>query len=155
MTNFSPSKNDYQIKIIKDLYCGELGETQQMLQFLYFCYVTNVQSDFYETLQTIQKDDAAHHKILGEILQKLGGEPSYFSGNNIPLSGLNFEYYKGLKNILDYALEIKEKIILNYKIAINKISEKNIKKMLENILISEQKHKQLIQKLQEKYTLKN
>ena len=155
MNTFCPSKNNYQIKLIKNLYCGELGETQQMLQFLYFCYVTNINNDFYEILQTIQKDDSSHHNILGELLHGLGDEPSYFSGNHIPLSGVNFEYFIGLKNIINYALEIKEKIIINYKIAINKIQEKNIKKILENILADEQKHKQLLQNLQTKYTLKN
>ena len=47
--------------------------------------------------------------------------------------------------------EMMEKSIINYKIAINKINEKNIKNLLENILVCEQKHKQIIEDLIKKY----
>ena len=48
-------------------------------------------------------------------------------------------------------IEIKEKSIINYKIVLNKINQKNIKKSLENILICEQNHKQIIGNLIKKY----
>ena len=151
METFNLGKNEYTIKTIKELYSGEFGETWQLLQFLYFSFVTSDINGLYDSILEIKKDDENHSKLLAKILIDFGEEPSYISSKNIPLSGINFEYFKGIKNILNYALEIKEKSIINYKIAINKINEKNIKNLLENILVCEQKHKQIIEDLIKKY----
>lgn len=153
MINFN-NKNTYQINIIKDLYSSEFGETESMLQFMYFCYVQKDNKQFCEKFFEIFQDEQKHHKILGELLFSLGESPTYFSSKNIPLSGVSFEYFVGLKNILSFALELKEKIIINYKIAINKITKTNIKNTLEKILTDEQKHKQILQNLMELYVSK-
>ena len=153
MVNFN-DKNTYQINIIKDLYSGEFSETESMLQFMYFCYVQKDNKQFVEKFLEILTDEQKHHKILGELLFSLGESPTYFSSKNIPLSGIGFEYFLGLKNILSFALELKEKSIINYKIAINKITKLRIKQTLEQILVDEQKHKQILQNLMQIYSAK-
>ena len=125
-----------------------------MLQFMYFCYVQKDNKQFLEKFLEILTDEQKHHKILGELLFSLGESPTYFSSKNIPLSGISFEYFLGLKNILSFALELKEKSIINYKIAINKITKLGIKQTLEKILVDEQKHKQILQNLIQLYSAK-
>ena len=36
---YGVSKNEYETKIIKELYSGENGQIFQMMQFFYFCNV--------------------------------------------------------------------------------------------------------------------
>ncbi len=148
---YGVSKNEYETKLVKELYSGDNGQIFQMMQFFYFCnalYDIDELNNFFEQMFEDCKNNS---QILAKILFKNSEEPSYISSKNIPISGINFEYYKGIKNILNYTLEIKEKSIINYKIVLNKINQKNIKKSLENILICEQNHKQIIGNLIKKY----
>ena len=144
--------NDYYSKLIKEIYAGDNGETFMFLQFLYFSYtLSSFENEFTKTFYLISQDDIDHHAMLGECLVKLGGEPTYISSKNIALNGINFEYFKGLKQIIEYAIEIKEKSIINYKILLNKIQEKEINNILEMILCDEQKHKELLENMLKKY----
>ena len=146
------SPNEYYAKLIKDAYIGEDSETYLMLQFLYFSYIlSNFENDFVSSLYTIAQDDIDHHLLLGECIVKLGGDPDFISNKNTPLSGMNFEYLKSIKSILDYGIELKEKSIIKYKILINKIVEKEIKNILETILIDEQKHKEMLINMRKKF----
>jgi rubrerythrin len=69
----------------------------------------------------------------------------------VPLSGRDFEYFKGIKQMLEYGISQKEKSIINYKIIISKILEKEIKNILEIIICDEQKHKEMLENLLKKY----
>ena len=151
MNIYGVSKNEYETKLIKELYSGENGQIFQMMQFFYFCNVLYDIDELNNFFEQMFEDCKNNSQILAKILFKNSEEPSYISSKNIPISGINFEYYKGIKNILNYTLEIKEKSIINYKIVLNKINQKNIKKSLENILICEQNHKQIIGNLIKKY----
>ena len=148
---YGVSKNEYETKIIKELYSGENGQIFQMMQFFYFCNVMYDIKELKECFEQMFEDGKTNSQILAKLLIENYEEPSYISSKNIPISGIYFEYYKDIKNILNYALEIKEKSIISCKIALNKINQKNIKKQLENILICEQKHKQIIINLINKY----
>ena len=148
---YGVSKNEYETKLLKELYSGENGQIFQMMQFFYFCNALYDIDELNKIFDQMFEDCKNNSKILAKILFENSEEPSYISSKNIPISGINFEYYKGIKNILNYTLEIKEKSIINYKIVLNKINQKNIKKSLENILICEQNHKQIIGNLIKKY----
>lgn len=82
---------------------------------------------------------------------KLGGDPTYYSSKNTYLNGKNVEYTKGIKQMILRGIEIKEKSIINYKILISKIIEKEIKNILEIILVDEQKHKEMLKNMLKKY----
>lgn len=151
MNIYGVSKNEYETKLIKELYSGENGQIFQMMQFFYFCNVLFDIQELKDCFEQMFEDCKISSNILAKMLVENYEEPSYISSKNIPISGINFEYYKGIKNILNYTLEIKEKSIINCKIALNKINQKNFKKQIENILICEQKHKQIIVNLINKY----
>lgn len=121
---FSIVPNDYDAKIVKNLYSGDYGETYQFLQIQYFSYVlSNFENEFYEEIYSIAQDDKQHHELLAEIILKLGGDPTYEIDNEFILLR-NIEYFKGIKQILSYILNIKENAIIKYKILLNKIEKK-------------------------------
>lgn len=145
--------NDYYSKLIKSAYIGAESETNMFMQFLYFSYVlSNFQNEFTTAFYAIAQDDLDHHSMLGECLIKLGGDPDFVSNKNVALSGRDFEYFKGIKQMLEYGISKKEKALINYKILINKIAEKEIKNILEIIVCDEQKHKEILENLLKKYT---
>ena len=49
---YGVSKNEYETRIIKELYSGENGQIFQMMQFFYFC---NVMYDIKELKDCIKK----------------------------------------------------------------------------------------------------
>lgn len=144
--------NKYYSNLLKDAYAGEEGETNSFLQFLYFSYIlSSFENEFSSVFYEIAKDDIDHHAMLGECIVKLGGDPSYFSPNDVPASGKDLEYCKGIKQILTLGIEIKEKSIIKYKILLAKIMEREIKNILEIIVSDEQKHKELLENMLKKY----
>ena len=146
------AQNTYYASLLQDVFGGANGETKCLMQMLYFCYELSVfENEFSKVFYDIAIDDLTHHNVLGEMIVRLGGEPALCSHSNIVFSGNDIERVKGIRQILDTAIEMKEKCILNYKILLTKIPEKEIKNILEIILCDERKHKELLENLLKKY----
>ncbi|MBE7074686.1 MAG: hypothetical protein E7376_01740 [Clostridiales bacterium] len=137
--------NGYYEGIIKSLYAGNEGE---ILTFLQEMYQANLVFPFekqqYEFLQKLFTDDIEHTKRLAEILVLMGADPKLINTQNIWLSGKSIDYVKSYKQILYTNLELKEKIIIDYKTALNKISDNNINLILSLNLEDEILHKNMI-----------
>ena len=150
MSNLLP--NGYYANLLQDVYAGSNSESKMFLQFLYFAYtLCNFDNDFLDVFYKIAKDDIEHHSLLGEMIVRLGGDPVYKSSKNVYMSFDEIEDIKGLKQILNLAIELKEKIIISYKILLKKIVEKEIKNILEIIVCDEETHKELLENLLKKY----
>lgn len=144
--------NEYYAKLVKTAYVGEESETNMLLQFLYFSYVlSGFENEFTTAFYKIAQDDLDHHSMLGECLIKLGGDPNFVTSKNVVFSGNDIEYFKGTQQMLEYGISQKEKAVINYKILMNKIAEKEIKNTLEIIVCDEQKHKEILENLLKKY----
>ena len=144
--------NKYFASLLQDVYAGQNGESKMFLQFLYFAYVLcNFDKEFVDSFYIIAKDDIEHHNLLGEMIVKLGGDPLYVSSKNIAMSFAEIESIKSLKQIINFGLNLKEKTIIEYKILLAKITEKEIKNILEIIISDEQKHKEMLENLLKKY----
>ena len=144
--------NNYYSTLLQDAYCGEDGETFYFLQFQYFCYIlSSFENEFTDEFYKIAQDDLDHHTMLGECIVKLGGDPIYKNSKGVNFNLKDIEYLKGIKQIFTYCIELKEKSIINYKILLSKIMDKEIKNILEIILSDEQKHKEVIENMLKKY----
>ncbi len=144
--------NSYYANLLKEVYAGNDSETMMVMQFLYDSYtLSSFDNDFVEQFYLIAQDDIEHHKLLGECIVKLGGDPVYCSSNNLFFNGKNIENDRGIKQMITRGIEIKEKSIINYKILIAKIIEKEIKNILEIILVDEQKHNEMLKNMLKKY----
>ena len=137
--------NGYYQGLITNLYAGNEGE---VLTFLQEMYQANIVFPFekmqYDFLKKMYEDDIIHTARLAEILTLMGGDPKYLNVNNVWISGKSVDYIKSYKQILYANLELKEKIIIDYKTAINKINDKNINLILSLNLEDEILHKNMI-----------
>ena len=146
------TQNNYYYNLLKDMYSGEFSETASLLQFLYFSYtLSDFENEFVPLLYSIAQDDLEHHTMLGECLIKLGGDAKYINSNSIAFGTTKLEYTKNIKNMLEYGIEFKERSLINYKTILNKVAEKEIKNILELIICDEQKHKDILMGLLQKY----
>ncbi len=143
--------NGYYEGIVKNLYAGNEGE---ILTFLQEMYQANIVFPFekeqFEFLKKLYEDDIEHTRRLSEILVLMGADPKLLNVQNIWVSGKSIDYVKSYKQILYTNLELKEKIIIDYKTAINKISDSNINLILSLNLEDEILHKNMIIKQIEK-----
>ena len=138
--------NNYHITLLKNLYGGESGETFCVLQFSTYAFtLKGKKSEFSNVFFNILKDEQIHQNTLGELIVSQGGD--------LVLENIekNISFTKNIKNMFENCIEIKEKSIIEYKLAIKRISDLKIKKILKNILADEQKHLCIIKETFDKY----
>jgi len=137
--------NGYHEGIIKSLYSGTEGE---VVVFMQEFYQENILYPFereqYEFIKKLRLDDMEHAKRLAQILVIMGSDPRYINSKNMWISGRNVDYVKSYKQMLYTNLEMKEKIVIDYKTAISKIEDKNINLILALNLEDEILHKNMI-----------
>lgn len=137
--------NGYYEGIVKGLYSGNEGEVLTFLQEMYQAnMVFPFEKEQYEFLKKLYQDDIEHTQRLAEILVLMGSDPKLITTQNVWLSGKSIDYVKSYKQMLYTNLELKEKIIIDYKTAINKISDPNINLILALNLEDEILHKNMI-----------
>lgn len=137
--------NGYYEGIVKGLYSGNEGEVITFLQEMYQANIVfPFEKEQYEFLKKLYTDDIEHTTRLAEILVLMGADPKLINVQNIWISGKSIDYVKSYKQILYTNLELKEKIIIDYKTAINKISDNNINLILSLNLEDEILHKRMI-----------
>lgn len=131
--------NDYYCGIVQDLYCGKEGE---LTSFLQFTYQNNILlpfgNDFYRFFASLADEDLFHCQLLSETIISLGGDPFYCDNQGRWFGGRWIDYVKNIKQMLELDIEMKEKLIIDYKTAISKIDDLSIKQMLDAILKDEQ-----------------
>lgn len=139
--------NGYYEGIIKGLYSGSEGEVLTFLQEMYQAnLVFPFEKEQYEFLKKLYEDDIEHSQRLAEVLVLMGSDPKLLNTQNVWLSGKSIDYVKSYKQMLYTNLELKEKTIIDYKTAINKISDSNINLILEMNLEDEILHKNMLVK---------
>ena len=77
----------------------------------------------------------------------LGDKPDYRHSQNVFFSTSGFEYPKSIKQIILYAIELKENYIIEIKNALQKVKVKHIIFDLQNILEKNRKHKQMLENI--------
>jgi len=137
--------NGYYQGIVTNLYSGTEGEVVTFLQEMYQANIVfPFEKEQYEFLQKLYEDDIIHTQRLAEILTLMGGDPKYLSVQNVWISGRSVDYVKSYKQILYTNLELKEKVIIDYKTALGKINDQNINLILSLNLEDEILHKNMI-----------
>lgn len=68
------------------------------------------------------------------------------------MGGRQIDYFKDIKRILTINFELKEKTIIDYKLAISKIENEQIKNLLFTILEDEENHRTAIKSIMKKIT---
>ena len=75
------------------------------------------------------------------------GNPIYANSQAKWIGGRQIDYLKDTKQIILTNIELKEKAIIDYKMAISKIENIQIKLLLNSILNDEENHRLILKKL--------
>lgn len=133
--------NSYYLGLVQNLYAGSEGELASFLQTSYqFPLIKDSNEELYNLLKKISEQDKKHLEILSYLILSLGGSPKYFNAQNKWFSTREIDYVQGTKQILSYDIELKEKIVLDYKSTIQKISAQELKDILQRVLADEENH---------------
>lgn len=142
--------NSYYLGIIQNLYCSSESE---IICFLQFEYQKNLLlpfgNDYARVFGQIAEEDLFHSELLSEIIISLGGNPVYCSCQGKWLGGRQIDYVKNIKQMLALDIELKEKMIIDYKNATSKIDDLKIKKLLGCIVSEETSSCQKLKSLYE------
>ena len=145
-------KNSYYSGILKNLYAGSEGECIVFLQLKYQTYVLkNFHPEISDLLEEISKTELLHQQLLSDAILMSGGDPTYSNSQNKWIGGRQIDYVKDIKQIISYDIEMKEKIVIDYKIAIAKIDNLEIKKLLASILQDEEIHLRKLRNIQNSF----
>lgn len=141
-------KNSYYAGILQNLYAGPEGEVVVFLQLRYHVAILkNFNSKISNILNEIAISDLRHQELLAQAIEKTYGNPFYATTQGKWISGRQIDYIKDTKQILHVNLEAKEKSIIDYKIAISKIDNVQIKQLLTAILSDEENHRLVLKRL--------
>ena len=140
--------NSYYLGLVQNLYAGSEGELACFLQATYqFQVLEDYEQEIVDTLKKIAEQDQKHLSILSHIILMLGGNPKFLNAQNKWFSTREIDYVQGIKQIISFDIELKEKVILDYKSTIQKISSSEIKSVLSRILDDENNHLQVLRNI--------
>lgn len=141
-------KNSYYSGILQNLYAGSEGEVVLFLQLRYHYNILKLfNPKVAEVLNEISLTDLKHQELLANAIEMTYGNPIYATTQGKWISGSQIDYIKDTKQILLTNLEAKEKTIIDYKVAISKIENTQIKLLLSSILSDEENHRLILKKL--------
>jgi len=133
--------NPFYSEILQNLYMGNAGEVYSYLQLCYQSFLLlPFRNEVGNLFEKIANDDFLHMKLLSHHIVILGGNPIFSSSKGIWLRGRNINYGKDIKSMLIADIEVKENSLINYKVALAKIDDGNLKKLLNSIILDEENH---------------
>lgn len=136
------SPNKFAENIFQDLF---FEETSAFLQTAFQSQVLlahNISLGI--ALENISKTDQAHFSLLGKAITLLGGKPLLRTSAGKFFSGKNICQTTNALGILLEDISLKEKSIIAYKTAISKLQNRHLKKILQEILLQEEYHLEIL-----------
>lgn len=149
-------KNPAYVSILLNDYAGLLSEETAIHLYLYQSFMIEEElTEYKEMMRHIAEVEMIHLRLLGEIIEKLGGDPVYgVIGDDKMLrfwnSG-NVEYCKDLKSMLEINIQSEQEAIKQYQNDLTIIEDIYIKEIIERILLDEYIHLSNFEKLYQTY----
>ncbi|ATD54665.1 ferritin-like domain-containing protein [Clostridium chauvoei] len=144
--------------LIQMNYAGMISEFSAINQYIY--HEISLFEDYPDvtyTLKGISKVEMHHLQILGELIIVLGGNPGYWiNRKNKKLNwSPNFVVYGStLKEMLAADIAGEKDAIDQYRKTANQIQNENIVAIINRIILDEEQHIKLLNRLYEKYITK-
>jgi bacterioferritin len=138
------AQNQYYLELIMDDYAGIVSEFTAINQYLYHYFTTKeCGEELGEMLENVAITEMLHMEILAELIQLLGGRPTYRGGPSTKGGSWNtkFVYYGcNVCDILHADLNAEYRAIQSYQEHIRVISDPYIQAILERIVLDEKVH---------------
>lgn len=129
------------VRILEDLYSGQYGETNAILQYINQAWqISFFDPEIYETFLVIAEDEMTHQAELGKLIITFGGTPRYLNGNQ----SRNMFYYiaqsSSLNEMLQANIKAEQTAIFYYSKAIDAVTNTTLKEILTTIKGEEEEH---------------
>lgn len=147
---YSRSRGD--VLALTDDYAGRESETTAIMQYAYQSYILKERyPDLSLVLENIAKVEMLHHELLAEAIVQSGGDP-IIAGKHCFWSGSSVNYAGKVCDILKIDLQGELGAIANYKRTIAALENKSIIALIERIILDEETHVRILEKLIEDYS---
>ena len=129
-------------------YASADGELTAVLQYIYEHIELKRYENFSKILLSIAIEEMHHLELIGDLIKKLGGKPYFMDKECNIWSANNIKYnFNNVYDMLIYNIESEKKAIIEYKEAIKYTQNKSIKDLLERIILDEQTHLEIFNRL--------
>lgn len=140
------TQND--IKLLAKAFASCGSETTAILQYIFQHYTIN-DEDIAGVLLRIAKTEMHHHEILGELIVELKGTPYYTNGFGGDFSTKCVYESTNLRDMLVQDIEDEKSAIAYYEAIKPKLSNNNLREVIDRIVLDEQIHIDTFTKLLE------
>ncbi len=146
-------KNAYYANLLKEDYAGNNGELTAITLYSYQHFDKFKENEnLAKILSEIAIVEMKHLELLAETIKLLGEKPIYntcssLNDDCIMWSALNVDYVTNIKGILMADIKSEEIAIKNYKAHKKIIKDKYIKRLIDRILLDEQRHLEIFNAL--------
>ncbi len=141
-------QNQRYANLLYDNFAGEEGELTAACQYIYEHIELNRYESFSKILLSIAKEEMHHLELIGDLIKKLGKKPYYINQNKLQWNAENIKYhFNNVYDMLMFNIESEKKAIEAYREAIKYTQNKSIKDLLERIILDEQTHLEIFNRL--------
>ncbi len=134
--------------LLYDNFAGEEGELTAVNQYIYEHIELKRYESFSKILLSIAIEEMHHLELIGDLIKRLGKKPYYINQNQCMWNANNIKYhFNNVYDMLLFNIESEKKAILGYKEAIKYTQNKSIKDLLERIILDEQTHLEIFNRL--------
>ena len=141
-------QNQRYANLLYDNFAGDSGELTAVTQYIYEHIELQRFESFSKILLSIAIEEMHHLELIGGLIRRLGKKPYYIDKNQCQWNAENIKYhFNNVYDMLSYNIESEKKAILEYKEAIKYTQNKSIKDLLERIILDEQTHLEIFNRL--------
>lgn len=146
-------KKDLQLAYnLKKAYAGNISELTCISKYIYqHIELSDDFKEIKEAMRTIAIVEMRHLNILGNLIKKLGLDPTFTSYNSIDnevyWESSYVNYDNNLNNIMLDNIKGEEAAIGEYKNIIKQTNDQDLQNILERIIIDEEQHIKIFQSI--------
>lgn len=141
-------QNKRYAELLYNNFSGEAGELTAVTQYIYEHIELKKYDSFSKILLSIAIEEMHHLDLIGDLIKKLGKKAYYINNENCFWNAKNVKYhFNNIYDMLSYNIETEKQAIIEYKQAIKYTQNKSIKNLLERIILDEQTHLEIFNRL--------
>ena len=134
--------------LLYDNFAGEEGELTAVNQYIYEHIELKRYESFSKILLSVATEEMHHLELIGDLIKRLGRKPYYINQNQCMWNANNIKYhFNNVYDMLMFNIESEKKAIEGYKEVIKYTQNKSIKDLLERIILDEQTHLEIFNRL--------
>ena len=141
-------QNQKYANLLYNNFAGSTGELTSVTQYIYEHIELKRYENFSKILLSVAIEEMHHLELIGELIRRLGRKAYYIDKNQCMWNAQNIKYhFNNVYDMLLFNIESEKKAILGYKEAIKYTQNKSIKDLLERIILDEQTHLEIFNRL--------